>query len=155
MKPYFCLFAVLFLSNSSIAQQAVPSEREGIELKAFVKNYANAFNQENAEKVQSFFHFPHSTLNQDQEFKVITQKSELNLEPFWEVIKTDYGWKSNKVTDIKIYAATEEKAMVSLEMEGVDNEGKTFTLVRGFLGMSKVGGKWGFSQVAWYFFPAE
>lgn len=153
MKTALALLTLAFATNITFAADETPPQKGEAEVKKFIKSYVKAFNDENLEKVEACFHFPHSSLNQDQEFTVVANKSELGLESFWQLIKTDFAWKANQITEVKIYAATEEKAMVKLEMEGINQSGNAFTVATGFLGLSKVNGQWGFSQVSWYFTP--
>ena len=155
MKFIPTLIVALLISNVAFAQEKKPNQKKGSEIKKFINAYVSAFNQEDAEKVQACFHFPHSTLNQEQDFTVVSDASELELESFWNLIKTDFNWKSNKVKKIQVLASTEDTAMVGLTMEGMNGDGKAFTIAKGFLGLSKQGGKWGFSQVSWYFTPVE
>ena len=153
VKTALAILTLALVTNITFAADETPPQKGELELKNFIKGYVKAFNEENSEKVEACFHFPHSSLNQDQEFTVVENKSELGLEAFWQLIKTNFDWKANQISQIKVYAATEEKAMVKLEMEGINQSGNAFTVATGFLGLSKVNGQWGFSQVSWYFSP--
>ena len=147
------IFFSVALTGSLSAQEAPSTSNKKVV--AFVKQYVKAFNTGDVSKVAACFHFPHSQLNQNQPFRVINNQNEMELESFYEMIKTNFQWKENEVTKIRVLYSTDEKACVQLTMNGVDQNGNAFAKVIGILGLAQVDGKWGFAQVSWHFPPAE
>jgi hypothetical protein len=153
LRSSFVLLSAAILcpvANAEKYQSA--SEAEVVK---FVKQYVVAFNAEDVAKVIDCHHFPHSSLNQDTPLTFVNDRDEMQMEQFYQLIKNNFGWKENQITKLSVLHSSDDKASVYLGMNGVDTDGAPFTKVVGILGLSKVSGKWGFSQVSWHFPPAE
>lgn len=151
-SSFVVLFAALLSPEANAQKYQSANEAE---VTKFIKQYVDSFNAEDVTKVVDCHHFPHSALNQDEPLTIVNDRDEMQMEEFYQLIKNNFSWKENQITKLSVLHSSDDKASVYLGMNGIDTDGAPFTKVVGILGLSKVSGKWGFSQVSWHFPPAE